>query len=502
MKRDDKAFEAYREQLMRFPHYTQLTEADKQLAIEIVLPPEKFTMAHARAHPAKWLYYICGVKPMQYQVKMLNEMMTQQKFAGVTSRQIGKSVMTAGFAFWAVYNNIYPAGMDKKTTVVIVSHTEDASKKLLQEVLSYVKMADNMMAKYTRASVANEVNYFTDRMTAKPTQYKLEFNGGKIIVLPPTDKVRGNSASVLIIDEADFLKHDDPDHFFNSIALPTTTATNGKVILWSTPKGTESYFKRIIRPDSPEPAQGWHRIWFPWTIVNPDEQLPNYYDNTWSKRLEYIERGDELDFKIEFEASFLSGKHTFFNPEIIDKCVVEHLNEQWSSDAPVTVGIDYGDVHSRTVVTVVSHDNNKNTTTLLSIKEFPAKFNNADIVAYMDTIKNRYRVQRIITDDCPAGTIADELLRRKGYNIEGFVFRKSKNEYYEYLKNAFANNRIELYNEMNLITQLKSIESHETVGGNVQIKKPAGARDDMADSFMLACSPHIQPVQTFERFIA
>jgi hypothetical protein len=497
MKRDNQEFLAYKEQLEQFPYYTKLTDEDTDRWVSHTLPPEKFTFKGAREHPAKWLYWICGVKPRKYQVRMLDDMMKSDAIAGVTSRQIGKSVMTAGFAFWAAYNNMYPAGMEKKTTIVVISHTEDASKKLLQEVLSFVKMADTQMAIYTKNKPNQLRSYFSDRMTEKPTQYKLEWAQGKILVLPPTDKVRGNSASVLIIDEADFLRNDDPDYFFNSVALPTTTATKGKVILWSTPRGTESYFKRIIQPDLDRPLDGWKRVWFPWTIVEEDSVI----DTVWNKRSQYIQKGDENDFKIEYEASFLSGKHTFFNPEIIDKCVFDYMAPQDFYDNPVTIGIDFGDTFSRTVVAVVRHEEKQNVTSLLNIKEFPSGFNNADIVPYIDRLKERYTIGKIVVDDCVGGATAISLLETAGYKLERFVFRKSKLEYYEYMKNAFANNRIKMYNEHGLIAQLKSLESHETHMGNTQIKKPTSGRDDKADAFMLACSPHITPKSGFRRVI-
>lgn len=498
MKRDNEEYLAYKENLEKFPHYTKLTTEELNQYYDFAKPPKKFSMAFAKKHPYTWLYHVCGVKPRDYQFKMLDAMYKYGKVAGVTSRQIGKSVMTAGFSFWAAYNNIYPSGMEKKTTVVIVSHTEDAAKKLLNEVSSFVQMADRRMALYSKGRADYDTAYFSGRYSAKPTQYKLEWSGGKIIVLPPTDKVRGNSASVLIIDEADFLKSDDPDYFFNSVALPTTTATKGKVFLWSTPRGTPSYYHNIIRPQNDEPLEGWHRIWFPWTIADGIDTLIDY---VWDVRNQYIKKGDELDFKIEYEASFLSGKHTFFNPEIIDNAVDETLQEEYDWHRPVTLGLDFGDTHSRTVLTCVDYNAESNTTTLLWYKEFPAGYNNGDIGTYIDTLRNRYLIRDIVVDDCVGGKTAIEILRRKRYNLKLFQFKRDKNEYYEYLKVAFANKRIKLYRALDVIAQLKSIESHETASGNIQIRKPAGGRDDICDAFVMACSPYIKPQRTSKRFI-
>lgn len=497
MKRDNEEFIAYKKNLELFENYTLLSDEDKERFQQYSIKPKSFSLKKAAMHPFTWMYHVCGVKPRDYQFKMLDSMMKYGKVAGVTSRQIGKSVMNAGFAFWAAYNNIYPSGIDKKTTILIVSHTEDAAKKMLQEVANFVQMADQRMAVYSQGQKFYSANYFTDAMKVKPTQYKLEWAGGKIIVLPPTDKVRGNSASILIIDEADFLKSDDPDYFFNSVALPTTTATSGKVFLWSTPRGTPSFFYNIIRPQNDKPLDGWERIWYPWTIANIDTLI----DYVWDVRGQYIKKGDELDFKIEYEASFLSGKHTYFNPEIIDNAIDDDLREQFDAHGPVTIGLDFGDTHSRTVLTVVKHDMERNETTLLWYKEFPSGYNNGDIANFIDGLKGRYFIKEIVVDDCVGGKTAIELLRRKGYNLRLFQFKRDKHEYFEYLKVAFANKRIKLYRAVDVIAQLKSLESHETAQGNVQIRKPNGGRDDIVDSFVMACSPFIKPEQYRRRFI-
>lgn len=497
MKRDNEEFEAYKKNLEKFDYYTKLTDEDRANYFKMSKKPLKFSLTLAKQHPFYWLYHVCGMKPRDYQFKMLDTMHKYGKVAGVTSRQIGKSVMVAGFAFWAAYNNKYPAGMDKKTTVLIVSHTEDAAKKLLQEVSNFVSMADERMAIYSQQSRFYTKEYFTEKMIKKPTQYKLEWSGGKIIVLPPTDKVRGNSASVLIIDEADFLKSDDPDYFFNSVALPTTTATSGKVFLWSTPKGTPSFFYNVIRPMNDEPLDGWHRIWYPWTIVDNNKML----DYVWTVRDQYIKKGDEMDFKCEYEASFLSGKHTYFAPELIDDAVDDDLREEYQSYGPVTLGLDFGDTHSRTVITVFKYNKERNEVTLLWYKEFKGGYNNGDIASFIDTLKPRYLIKEIVVDDCVGGKTSIELLRRRGYNLKLFQFKRDKHEYFEYLKVAFANKRIKMYRALDVIAQLKSIESHETHQGNIQIRKPNGGRDDIVDAFVMGCSPFIKPEQFRRRYI-
>ena len=497
MKRDNQEFLAYKEQLESFPYYTLPSDKQVEEYYDMINPPKQFNMKFAKSHPSRWAYFICGIQPYYYQHILLDHFFRYDRVSCVTSRQIGKSTAVALFAFWAAYNNVRPVGIDKRTKVVITSHSERAAKKLIQEIKKIIKSADEQMSKYTQNNPNHVAKYFTDRFGAMPTQERITFTRGEIVVYPPTGAVRGESPSFLIIDEADFLKSDDPEYFFNSEAKPAVSKTGGAIFCTSTPNGKDSFFKKLINPDEDKPLEGWKRLWFPWTVVNDD----NHINFIWNERKNAIATGDELDFKIEYEASFLSGKHTFFNPEIIDKCVFDYLAPQDYWNEPVTIGIDFGDTFSRTVVVVTTHDTTTNTTTLLNLKEFPAGFNNADIVPYMQKLRENYSISKVVVDDCVGGATAISLLERAGFILTRFVFRKSKLEYYEYMKNAFANNRIKLYKDFTLIAQLKSLESHETHMGNTQIKKPTSGRDDRADALMLACSPHITPQRRIVRSV-
>ena len=483
-------FKAYKDELESRSKYTFLSDDEIDRFYEMSIKPQQFSLEKAKQHPFLWAYHVIGFKPRDYQFKMLDDMHKYRRIASVTSRQIGKSSMVALFAFWAAYNNVYPSGPKKDTKIMIVSQTEKAAKDLLKTIDGFITMADERMAIYTQNYAFYQTDYFRSRIK-NSTQFEIHFARGSIKVYPPTASVRGNSIDVLVIDEAAWLNNTDPDYFFASDALPTTTATNGKTFLFSTPKGNSGFFYDVIRPMNEQPLQGWRRIWFPWTIVKDEKIL----ENIWQTREAYISKGDELDFKIEYEASFLSGKHSFFAPHIIDQCVYQHLQEELSHKGAVIAGIDYGDTHSRTVVVLVHYDPKNDKITLLTYKEFDQGFNNADLPDYIDHLvkSGRYNIDRLVVDDCVGGKTANEHLRRRGYKIDFFQFSSSKHEFYEYLKVAFSKNQIMLYNDPNLLNQLKSLESYETQGGRTQIKKPNGGRDDLADAFMLACSPFIKP---------
>lgn len=482
---NDLDFKAYKEELEKFPYYTKFTPEDKKKYDELSKPMTKMSLTIAKKHPYLWMKWVCGVEPYDYQWKMLDEMHRKKRLACVTARQIGKSFCIGAFSFWAAYNNVFPVGIDKRTKVGIVSKTESQAKKLLKDIYKMVQSADATMARLTKHTHVETNKYFSDRMSSNPTLFKLEWSGGVIEIYPPTGRVRGESLSFLIIDEADWLNHEDPDYFFDSEAMPTLKKTDGSCFLFSTPKGAKTFFSDIIRPESDKPAEGWSRIWYSWLIYEDD------WERGWETRKDYIARGKELDFAIEYEAKFKSGKYTYFPPYAIEKSVDRNLQEEYSYYKPVSVGLDFGDTHSRTVVTIVTHDVEPNIVRLIYYKEFPAGYNNSHLPQFFNELRRRYNIREIVADDCVGGKTAIELLRRDGWNVKPFVFRREKLEQYELFRTAMMNGRVKIFNAPDVIAQLSTIETNITDGGILQIRKPRGGNDDIVDSLVMASSPYI-----------
>lgn len=488
-------FYAYVDNLHAFPNYTFLTDDEYEQYDEMDKPLPSVNLTVAKRHPFLWMKYACGMPPYDYQWKMLDAMYRKKRVVAVTSRQVGKSTMLAGFAFWAARNNIKPSGLDNRTHIAIVSKTERQAKNLLKEIHKMIQKADANYAAMTQGTKAYEKKKFHDEMLDKPTQFKIEFKGGTIQCWPPTGSIRGETLSFLFLDEADFLNHEDPDYFFYSEALPTLKKTDGNCFLFSTPKGLPGFFMDIVNPHDDKPADGWVRIWYPWTIHEDD------WATGWQTRKDYLNRGKEIDFKVEYEASFTSGRHSFFHPDSIDAAVKKELTPEYDFHLPVTAGLDFGDTHSRTVLTLVYYDNERNTPQLIWDKEFQAGYENSNLPYFMRTIQNRYNIKEIVADDCVGGKSAIELLRRDGWNVKLFQFRSQKHEYYEYTRTAFSNGRIELYRNPDLLAQLKSIEEKVTPKGNVQISKTRGMNDDRCDSLVMALSPYTPPKPAGKRYV-
>ena len=114
----NQEFLDYKEELENFPWYTPLTTEERQRYEEMDALPA-MPLRKARQHPYLWAKWVIGVKPRDYQWKLLDMMMKSKRLTGVTSRQVGKSFCIAVFAFWAAYNSVSPRKIDGKTKIGI-----------------------------------------------------------------------------------------------------------------------------------------------------------------------------------------------------------------------------------------------------------------------------------------------------------------------------------------------------------------------------------------------
>lgn len=487
---EDPEFLEYKAELESRENYTFLTEEEVARYDMMSIPPKVFSMEKAMSHPFLFAFHVIGIKPYDYQLKMMDSIINSKQTVMVTGRQLGKSTFLAMIAIWAVLSNAFPSGPYKDTKIMIISHTDNAAKKLLGEINKMLQMADERMSRFTSNQAQHEKNYFRQRIK-KSTVQEIHFTKGSILVFPPTDVVRGNSVDLLIIDEAAKLNAHNPDYFFGEAAEPTTAKTAGKTVLTSTPGGVSGFFHDRVNPNDTIAAEGWNRIWYPWTITKEEANL----EDLWMKRSLMLKLGNELSWKNEYEATFNSGLLSWIPPLMVDEMVKPYLDKRESYDAPVYGGLDFGDTHSRTTVFIVEpfvDDRGAKKVRLLHHKEFAGGYNNANIVSYFRNLSRRFNIKTIVADDCVGGTVPIQLLKDARFTIIPFQFSKQKDEGYELFKNAIVNGMIEMYDAKDVTGQIKALQSIELPSGRIAIRKPPGGRDDMCDGFMMAVYPFIQ----------
>jgi len=140
---------------------------------------------------------------------------------------------------------------DEKTIVVGSSRRIGKTYFLVTYAIEYCLKHPNSIVKFvasTRAMVAGIVRPLFNEITVdcpkdvlpvfKTKENVYKFHNGSEIQLAGTDngnadRIRGGNAHLCILDEVGFI--DNLDYVVNSVLLPTTTMTKGKIIMASTP---------------------------------------------------------------------------------------------------------------------------------------------------------------------------------------------------------------------------------------------------------------------------
>ena len=139
-------------------------------------------------------------------------------------------------------------------------------------------------------------------------------NGSKILAASTSaSAVRGMSFNVLFLDEFAFVPNHVADDFFASVYPTISSGTQTKVIIVSTPRGMNHFYRM------------WHDA-----ERNKNEYIPT--DVHWSEvpgRDEYwkqqtIANTSEQQFKVEFECEFLGSVNTLINPAKLKNLVYEN----------------------------------------------------------------------------------------------------------------------------------------------------------------------------------
>jgi len=132
-------------------------------------------------------------------------------------------------------------------------------------------------------------------------QFSLQLpNGSKIFAVPhTTDTSVGNTANVLIVDEAALVK----DQVYFSVS-PFVARTHGAIWLMSTPRRPAGFFHNIWTNGD----QRWHRIFS--TVKDCPDIDPDF--------LEMQKKIDEIKYRQDFDCEFLQPANRLFTEEMID----------------------------------------------------------------------------------------------------------------------------------------------------------------------------------------
>ena len=145
-------------------------------------------------------------------------------------------------------------------------------------------------------------------------------NGSKILASATSSSaVRGGSFNMIFLDEFAYVPHNVAEDFFSSVYPTITSGQNTKVLIVSTPKGLNMYYK--FWNDAVEGRNSYVPIEVHWS------QVPGR-DEKWKK--ETIANTSEDQFRIEFECDFIGSQNTLISSHKL-KCL-SYIDPIWKND--------------------------------------------------------------------------------------------------------------------------------------------------------------------------
>jgi hypothetical protein len=250
-------------------------------------------LVKAKDDPVFFARWLLNFNPADYQARFLRD--ASKRIVLKWPRQSGKSTVLAIKALWfAVFH--------PRSTALIVSPSLRQSINLRDVIAGLI---ERMPWDAKQGFV---------RRTLRTTIYL--WQGSRIIALPANpDTLRGYTAHLILIDESDFFQ--DPETIFYGTLYPMLTATDGQLIVSSTPWTTKGFYYKICHA--------------------PDEEWSKHFIDCWkavdagiAKRevvLEAQRNQPPEIFRREYLCEFVEDVDVFLPSDLIARCIDSQLTD-------------------------------------------------------------------------------------------------------------------------------------------------------------------------------
>ena len=193
-------------------------------------------------------------------------------------RQVGKTTTTAAYMLWCILFN-------ENYSIAILANKGN----LAQDILSKIQYAYEYLPLWLQGGI----------VTWNKRSLELE-NGSKIAAYATSaDGVRGGAYNLIFLDEFAFVPQNMANEFFTSTYPVISSGKTTKVIIVSTPKGLNHFYKMWV--DAEEKRSLYKTIEVHWSMVPGRDQK-------WKE--ETIRNTSEEQFRQEFECEFIGSSAT------------------------------------------------------------------------------------------------------------------------------------------------------------------------------------------------
>lgn len=405
--------------------------------------------------------------PLPFQVEFLRDQ--SKRIVVCSGRQIGKTTMAAAKAIHFAFTN-------PNTTTIIISKALRQSMWMFEKIRSMV-YANPILKEHVKPRHGT-------------TRTKIELKpptNSKIIALPPGNEgetIRGLTANLLIIDEANYIK----PSIITSVLMPMITATDGTLIMISTPEYEEHPFMQAFQHAQ---EYGYSKYHFPSSIA----PIPNH-----EARQKFLKEQQqqipEEEFQREYLAILPDESNQLIQTRHIHNCIQDYqlITEQdlEQNRYPTHIaGYDPGGKQNPAAFTAIKQAQNGWRLTFIreTIGEEYGTF-----TAFIKHAHDRLSLIRIAVDATGLGKPITEDLQNLGLPIMPITITKPmKHDLYTWLTICFEQQKIVIPQHTKLTAQLKSIRRQHTkttdgkqVRAQTEIITPTRMNDDIVTALALA----------------
>jgi hypothetical protein len=225
-----------------------------------------------------------GIQPFKmwdFQKQMVNNFHSHRFNICKLPRQVGKSTVSVAYMLHYILFN-------QHVEVAILANKAATAR----EILSRLKLAYEKLPKFLQAGI-KEWN-----------KGGIELGNGSTIIAESTaaDSIRGFTFNLIFLDEFAFVPNNLAEEFFNSTYPTITSGTSSKMIIVSTPKGMNHFYK--MWEEASQGKSEYHPYEIHWSMV-PGR------DKAWKEQV--IRNTSQKQFQQEFECEFLGSSDTLIS---------------------------------------------------------------------------------------------------------------------------------------------------------------------------------------------
>jgi len=238
-------------------------------------------------------------EPYDFQEDIVNKIHTNRFVIAKLPRQSGKSTtVVASLLHYILFN--------QNMSVAILANKLATAR----ELLGRLKLAYEYLPLWLQQGV---VEWNKGSIVLE--------NGSKVLAAATSSSaVRGGSFNCIMLDEFAYVPQNVAEEFFSSVYPTITSGKETKVIIVSTPKGLNMFYRLWVNANK-RPGEEGKNEYVPIEVHWSD--VPGR-DEKWKQQT--ISNTSEEQFRTEFECEFLGSVHTLVHPEKL-KCMVYRTPE-------------------------------------------------------------------------------------------------------------------------------------------------------------------------------